>query len=145
MKRLAILAVVACTGGADQSASAQDVWRTDFSRSVVPISEIISGGPGKDGIPAIDKPEFVTVGQADRWLDGREPVLLIEHRGLVRAYPLRILLWHEIVNDKIGDLPIAVTYCPLCNTALVFDRRHRGLVLDFGTTGRLRNSDLVMY
>lgn len=60
-------------------------------------------------------------------------------------YPLRVLVWHEIVNDRIGDLPVAMTFCPLCNTALVFDRRHGGRVLDFGVSGRLRHSDMVMY
>ncbi len=71
--------------------------------------------------------------------------MIVEHNGASRAYPLQILIWHEIVNDSLGNLPIAVTFCPLCNTALVFDRRHKGRVLDFGTTGRLRHSDLVMY
>jgi len=112
---------------------------------VVPLDEIVSGGPPKDGIPALDRPRFVSVAEAGRWLDPREPVLVVEHGGEARVYPLRILVWHEIVNDRIDGLPIAVTFCPLCNTALVFDRRHAGRTLDFGTTGRLRHSDLVMY
>jgi hypothetical protein len=120
-------------------------WRTDFSRHTVPLEEIVSGGPPKDGIPAIDRPQFVSVRDADAWLDSREPVIVVQHAGNARAYPYQILLWHEIVNDQIGDVPVAVTYCPLCNTALVFDRRVAGQVLDFGTTGRLRHSDLVMY
>jgi len=126
-------------------AKARGEWRTDFTRHVVPFEEIVPGGPPKDGIPPIDKPRFETVRSADRWLGEREPVIVVEHGGSARAYPLQILTWHEIVNDRIGDLPIAVTFCPLCNTALVFDRRHAGRVLDFGTTGRLRHSDLVMY
>jgi len=120
-------------------------WRTDFSRHTVPLEEIVAGGPPKDGIPAIDRPAFETVRSADRWLEAREPVLVVEHGRAARAYPLQLLIWHEIVNDRIGDLPVAVTFCALCNTALVFDRRHGGRVLDFGTTGRLRHSDLVMY
>ena len=120
-------------------------WRTDFRRHTVPLSEIVSGGPPKDGIPALSRPRLETVASADRWLAPREPVMVVEHDGAARAYPLQILLWHEIVNDNLGNLPIAVTFCPLCNTALVFDRRHKGRVLDFGTTGRLRHSDLVMY
>ncbi|MBI4502050.1 MAG: DUF3179 domain-containing protein [Gemmatimonadetes bacterium] len=127
------------------AASAPVEWRTDFSRHTVALAEIIPGGPPKDGIPAIDRPRFESVKAADRWLTDREPVLVVERGDLARAYPLQILLWHEIVNDQIGDLPVAVTYCPLCNTAIAFDRRHRNLVLDFGTTGRLRHSDLVMY
>jgi hypothetical protein len=87
----------------------------------------------------------VTVADARAWLSDEEPVLVVEHAGTARAYPYQILIWHEIVNDEIGGLPLAVTYCPLCNTALVFRREHGGRVLDFGTTGRLRHSDLVMY
>jgi hypothetical protein len=134
--------VLGATGVASQSDSE---WRTDFSRHTVPLEEIVSGGPPKDGIPAIDRPRFETVKEADQWLEDREPVILVEHAAEARAYPYRILIWHEIVNDRIGDLAIAVTYCPLCNTALVFDRRLDERLLDFGTTGRLRNSDLVMY
>lgn len=120
-------------------------WKTDFSRRAVPSREIVSGGPPKDGIPAIDRPRFETLRSADRWLSNRDPVMVVEQGGEVKAYPLSILIWHEIVNDQVGGLPVSVTFCPLCNTALVFDRRLRGRVLDFGTTGRLRHSDLVMY
>jgi hypothetical protein len=127
------------------TASVAQEWRTDFSRHTVPLEEIVSGGPPKDGIPAIDRPAFESVAEADRWLDGREPVIAMEMGEVVRAYPLQILIWHEIVNDVVGDLPVAVTFCPLCNTALAFEREVDGRVLDFGTTGRLRHSDLVMY
>ncbi|MFN2467973.1 MAG: DUF3179 domain-containing protein, partial [Gaiellaceae bacterium] len=75
----------------------------------------------------------------------REPVIALTVAGETRAYPIQILTWHEIVNDEIGGVPVAVTFCPLCNTAIVFDRRVEGRTLDFGTTGKLRNSDLVMY
>jgi hypothetical protein len=122
-----------------------DSWRTDFSRHAVPLEEIVSGGPPKDGIPAIDRPRFVSARAANRWLKDQEPVMVVEHGGTAKAYPLSILIWHEIVNDEIAGLPVSVTFCPLCNTALVFDRRLVGRVLDFGTTGRLRHSDLVMY
>ncbi|MGH3114897.1 MAG: DUF3179 domain-containing protein, partial [Gaiellaceae bacterium] len=98
-----------------------------------------------DGIPAIDAPRFVPVEEADVWLEEREPVIELELDDVARAYPLRILVWHEIVNDEVAGTPVAVTFCPLCNTALVFDRRLGGRVLDFGTTGNLRHSDLVMY
>ncbi len=123
-----------------------DEWRTDFSRSAVPFEEILSGGPPKDGIPAIDEPRFATAADADGWLGRLDPVLVVEHDGIVKGYPLGILVWHEIVNDAVGGMPIAVTFCPLCNTALVFRRTlEDGRLLDFGTTGRLRHSDLVMY
>jgi hypothetical protein len=154
------LAAVGCGGGEgpgssprpNGSASSDDElavptaeWATDFSRHSVPLSEFQSGGPGKDGIPSIDVPMFVSVEEAGDWLSEREPVIELVHEGIARAYPIQILVWHEIVNDEIGGTPVAVTFCPLCNTALVFDRRVSGRVLDFGTTGNLRNSDLVMY
>ena len=120
-------------------------WTTDFSRHSVPLTEIMSGGPPKDGIPAIDKPEFVSVSSADVWLKPKEPVIFFERDEDARAYPLQILIWHEIANDTVRGLPVAITFCPLCHTAIAFDRRAAGRVLDFGTTGRLRFSDLVMY
>ncbi|MBI2939466.1 MAG: DUF3179 domain-containing protein [Chloroflexi bacterium] len=120
-------------------------WRTDFSKRSIPLHEIQSGGPPKDGIPAIDGPKFVTASAAATWLRDNEPVAVVEAGRVARAYPLQILIWHEIVNDTIGELPVTVTFCPLCNTAIAFDRRVDALVLDFGTTGNLRHSDLVMY
>lgn len=118
--------------------------RTDFSRHAVPLEEIISGGPPKDGIPAIDDPVFAPAAEiAD--LPPTEPVIGFAVGGDARAYPLRVMMWHEIVNDTVGGVPVAVTYCPLCNAAIAFDRRVGGRVLDFGTTGKLRHSDLVMY
>lgn len=122
--------------------------RTDFSRSSIDLADILSGGPGKDGIPAIDKPEFVEAKFIHDYMKGfsdNEPVVGIIINGQARAYPVRILMWHEIVNDELGGVPISVTYCPLCNTSIVFDRRVAGQVLDFGTTGKLRHSDMVMY
>ena len=121
-------------------------WKTDFKKFTVSLSEFEGGGPGKDGIPAIDTPKFTTAKQADDYLEAREPVVqLVGAGGEVRAYPLQILIWHEIVNDTVGGVPVTITFCPLCNTTIVFDRRLDGRVLDFGTTGNLRNSDLVMY
>jgi len=117
--------------------------RTDFSKHSVAFDEIMSGGPPKDGIPSIDDPRFVPVDEAE--LAPEEPVIGLTVNGDARAYPLRILMWHEIVNDEVGGIPVAVTYCPLCNTGIVFDRRLDGRLLEFGTTGKLRNSDLVMY
>lgn len=129
-------------------AAEEDRWRaewpqTDFARHTVPLEEILSGGPPKDGIPSIDDPQFVPVAAAT--LSPREPVIGLVIAGDARAYPLRILHWHEIVNDVVGGRPVAVTYCPLCNLPLVWDRRLEGGVLEFGTTGKLRHSDLVMY
>jgi hypothetical protein len=111
----------------------------------VPYSDILSGGPPKDGIPAIDNPEFISVDEADEWLQPQEPVILFESGDDARAYPIQVLMWHEIVNDTVGGLPVTVTFCPLCNTAIAFDRTFDGQVLDFGTTGRLRFLNLLMY
>ncbi|MEQ8479399.1 MAG: DUF3179 domain-containing protein [Hoeflea sp.] len=119
-------------------------WKTDFSRSTVDFSSIISGGPPRDGIPPIDDPSFVPVEDVTG-LDEREPVMSVMIGGEARAYPLRMMIWHEIVNDTLGGRAIAVTYCPLCNAAIVFDRTVDGSETTFGTTGKLRNSDLVMY
>ena len=120
-------------------------WKTDFKKHSVSLAEIMSGGPPKDGIPAVDRPNFDSVDAAGKWLKAKEPVVLFVQQGDARAYPLQILIWHEIVNDVVGGTPVTVTFCPLCNTAIVFDRRLEGRVLDFGTTGKLRFSDLVMY
>jgi hypothetical protein len=120
-------------------------WKTDFSKHSVPLSEIIPGGPPRDGIPPIDRPVFETVAQADAWLKPQEPLIHFAVGNDVRAYPLQILIWHEIVNDEVGGIPVMVTFCPLCNTAIAFDRRVAGRVLDFGTTGNLRHSDLIMW
>jgi hypothetical protein len=118
--------------------------RTDFSKHSVKFDEIMSGGPPKDGIPSIDKPKFEPV-SSHKELGENEPVIGLIINGKARAYPLRVLIWHEIVNDTFEGVPIAVTYCPLCNSSIVFDRRLDGKVLEFGTTGKLRKSDMVMY
>jgi Protein of unknown function (DUF3179) len=130
-------------------------WRlewpcTDFSKHSVPFAGIKSGGPAKDGIPAIDAPRFERLADgkatgSSATLGDTEPVIALSIGEDARAYPLRVLIWHEIANDAVGGTPVVVTYCPLCNAALVFERAVDGRVLDFGTTGKLRNSDLVMY
>ena len=131
------------------AAASPEAWkaegwnRTDFSRTSVPWSDILSGGPPKDGIPAIDNPKFEVVPSTD--LAPNEPVIGLDIGGDARAYPLRVLIWHEIVNDTVGGKPVTVTYCPLCNSAIVFARSVNDRALDFGTTGKLRHSDLVMY
>jgi hypothetical protein len=120
-------------------------WETNWNRRTIEYDELLSGGPPRDGIPSIDDPQFITPDQAQEWLADNEPVIALEINGDARAYPLQILTWHEIVNDTVGDVPVAVTFCPLCNSAITFDRRFDDQVFDFGTSGLLRNSDLVMY
>jgi hypothetical protein len=130
---------------ADQDRWRAAGWKTDFAKTTVALSEIISGGPPRDGIPSIDDPQLKPAGEITD-LGPSEPVIRLEVGGEVRGYPLQVLIWHEIVNDTIGGIPVAVTYCPLCNSAVVFDRRlGDGTVPEFGVSGLLRNSDLVMY
>ena len=130
---------------ADPRPQSWENWKTDFSKTDIDVSAIISGGPPKDGIPAIDKPVLISIEKANADLNDREPVIGIEINGDARAYPLGVLMRHEIANDEIGGKAVLVTYCPLCNSAIVFDAMIDGKRHDFGTTGRLRNSDLVMY
>jgi hypothetical protein len=114
------------------------------SSPLVPLEKIVSGGPPQDGIPSIDNPKFVSFEKATFMQDG-DIVIGLRHNGITKAYPLKILVWHEIVNDDIGGLPVAVTYCPLCFTNMVFERTIDGNVVEFGTSGKLYNSNLVMY
>jgi hypothetical protein len=122
----------------------EDPSNPAFPPPLVNVDEIVSGGPPPDGIPAIDDPKFIPIGEVTT-LEDQEPVVAFELDGDARAYPLEVLMWHEIVNDTVAGVPVAVTYCPLCNTAVVFDRRLGDRVLDFGTSGKLYNSALVMY
>ena len=142
----AVVALVAATlaAHADPARWRAAGWKTDFSKTTVPLAEILPGGPPRDGIPPIDRPVFRPVAAASD-LTARDPVIALVLDGEARAYPLRVLIWHEIVNDTAAGRPVAVTYCPLCNAALVFERTVAGRVLDFGTTGLLRHSDLVMW
>ncbi len=123
------------------------IWETDFSNSIIDLEELLVGIPlsdPRDAIPPIDNPQFEAVSESD-WIQDPEPGVLIEIEGDARFYPLSVMTRHEIVNDEVGGIPVAVTYCPLCNTALVFDRRFEGETLRLGVSGLLRNSDLVMW
>jgi hypothetical protein len=120
-------------------------WNTNTAKRTVELDELQSGGPGKDGIPAIDKPKFVGPDKAEQWLKAKEPVISLVVDGQAKAYPLQILIWHEIVNDRIGDIPVIVTFCPLCYSAIVFERTVDGKEYSFGASGMLRHSNLVMY
>ncbi len=120
-------------------------WKTNTEKRSIELSELRSGGPPKDGIPSIDNPNFVPTKDANNWLKGKEPVISLVLDGEARAYPLQILIWHEIVNDKIGNIPLIVTFCPLCYSAIVYERIINGMETTFGVSGMLRNSDMVMY
>ncbi len=150
--RLFLTALVVVLGMTLHSADADPrFWQnefplTDFNQTTVEDwREIVDGGPGRDGIPALSDVSFRPVSDETR-LAPSEPVIVLEFEGTEpRAYPLRYLTWHEIVNDEVAGIPVAVTFCPLCNSAPVFDRRVDGDVLTFGVSGKLRNSDMVMY
>lgn len=123
----------------------QSQWPlTDFRKHNVDFEEIIPGGPAKDGIPPIDKPTFFSVSMT-KDIPDMEPVITLNINDDARAYPLRYMIYHEIVNDYVGGTHVAITYCPLCNSSIVFDRSLGDDIFDFGTTGMLRKSDLVMY
>ncbi len=147
----AYLALLACALAADKPPRAwlEEFPKTNFAKKSIELNEIVSGGPPRDGIPAIDKPLLVKPDsnlKRVQDINGREPVLSIAINGVERAYPLRFLIWHEIVNDEVGGIPIIATFCPLCNSAIVFKAQSKsGKKLTFGTTGRLRKSDLLMY
>ncbi|WP_040606381.1 DUF3179 domain-containing protein [Salisaeta longa] len=121
-------------------------WDTNFCKHSVPYDEIQSGGVPRDGIPPIDDPVYVSTAAADAWLAGHEPVIRVTLNGAAYAFPLQVLIWHEVVNTTVGGVPVVVTFCPLCYTALAFKRPVvAGERLTFGTTGNLRHSDLIMW
>ncbi len=122
----------------------EGIMITNGLKHIVPLDKIKSGGPPKDGIPSIDNPKFVPVSES-QFVPDTTFVIGLDINGEKRAYPLFIMVWHEIVNDSIGGVPVAVTYCPLCFTNQVFERVIDGKEVEFGTSGKLYNSNLVMY
>ena len=119
-------------------------WGTDYTKAAVPFSEISLVIP-RDAIPPIYEPDFISVREASDVLHSLEPVIVVEVNGEARAYPKTILVSHEIVNDVLGDTPIAVTWCPLCDTSFVFSRSIDGRTFRFGVSGLLRDSNLIMW
>jgi hypothetical protein len=118
----------------------------DYSKHSIPLDDISDGGPGKDGIPSIDNPRFLTVEEADQSLMRNEDrVLGFVSNGQARAYPIKILNWHEIVNDRVGGNPVVISFCPLCGTGMVFDAYVKNLNLKFGVSGLLYQSDMLLY
>jgi len=144
---------IACDTNFSSSRSKQRIMReskreiivTDGIKHSIPLNEILSGGPPKNGIPSIDNPKFISTNEADKDLSDDSIGLGVKLNGETKFYPYQILVWHEIVNDKIGDDPILVTYCPLCATGVVYDRRVRGEEQEFGVSGKLWQSNLLMY
>jgi hypothetical protein len=116
----------------------------DLSSASIPVDEILPGGPPRDGIPAIDAPVFLDA-KAAADFDPEARVLGVARNGVAKAYPVGILNWHEIVNDRFGDEQIVVTFCPLCGTGMAFEADVGGAVRSFGVSGLLHNSDVLLY
>jgi hypothetical protein len=150
MKKVILLFVLLLLifGCQKQEESEQSVIFSDSNysaTSLIDITEIMDGGPPMDGIPSIDDPIYVSVEEADKWIEDDELVLAMEYQNVVRVYPLQIMVWHEIVNDHINGDPILVTYCPLCGSGIAYYRLIQGKEVEFGTSGKLYNSNLIMY
>ena len=120
------------------------IMETNGIKHIIPLDKIRGGGPPKDGIPSIDNPVFADVTKS-QFMSNSDTVIGLEINGEAKAYPLFILVWHEIVNDEVGGVPVSVTYCPLCYTNQVFERIIDGTTVEFGTSGKLYNSNLLMY
>ena len=129
----------------DGPSALRSMFADEFPDPLIDPNEVISGGPPPDGIPPIDDPVFLDVAINLELLPANEPVVVLEINGDVRAYPIRAMVWHEIVNDTVGGIPVSVTYCPLCNSAATYERTINGVETTFGTSGRLFASALVMY
>ncbi|MGB3544494.1 DUF3179 domain-containing protein [Rubrivirga sp.] len=147
-----LLAAAALLAGCTQAQPPERAipgFDTNTAKRTIDLAELQSGGPPKDGIPALDAPRFVSADQASSWLADREPVVLLRIEDEAKVYPLQILTWHEIVNDSLAGVPVAVTFCPLCYSAVALDRRIEGedgpQTLSLGVSGLLRFSDMVMY
>ena len=138
------LAAPAWPAGDNVQYWAREFPLTDFTRHAVPLSEIRSDGATRNTIPAISRPKFVPVKRVNG-IGDLEPMITVSVQGQPRAYPLRMMLWHETVNDTILKQPIVVTFCPLCNSAVVYDRRMAGRTLTFGNTGRLRHFNGLIF
>jgi hypothetical protein len=123
----------------------QKILITDGTKHTVPLSDILSGGPPQDGIPSIDSPKFVSITTANKEIDDVGLGIAVSFNGVNRFYPNQILVWHEIVNDTIAGQAALITYCPLCGTGIVFEPLVNGIVTEFGTSGKLWNSNLIMY
>ncbi len=117
----------------------------DITRHSIPIQEILSGGPPRDGIPALNNPKFISASKGDRFLGKHDKVLAIEYNGVAKAYPIRILNWHEVVNDDFNGKPLLVTWCPLCMSGIAYDPQNAGARLIFGVSGKVYKSNLLMY
>ena len=132
------------TAGEKPPSALDDPEHPDFPDPLINLDDLLPGGPPPDGIPSIDYPLFQPVSEVD-WLEDDEPVLSLTIEGRTKAYPIRIMMWHEIVNDRLAGVPVAVTYCPLCNSGVAFERTVAGEATTFKVSGKLYADNLVMY
>lgn len=133
------------SSGEELSSHSEVQFDSDGTPYLVPLSKIRSGGPPKDGIPPIDDPQYVSVEDADEWISDNELVLALVYDGVKRVYPLQIMVWHEIVNDHVNGEAVLITYCPLCGSGIAYKPIVEGEEVEFGTSGKLYNSNLIMY
>lgn len=127
----------------EEKAFSQFSLNTSTAKASIDLNKVLSGGPGKDGIPALINPKFTSIDQAD--IESSTLGVLVDIGGKQKFYPYSILTWHEVVNDQVGDQEVAVTFCPLCGSGIVFNRRVEGKILEFGVSGLLFESNLLMY
>ncbi|MEE9396996.1 MAG: DUF3179 domain-containing protein [Methylococcales bacterium] len=144
MKKIVDLIMVLLLGLWLTGTFAQNKNGFDLIGALIPLNEIYSGGPAKDGIPAIDNPRFVPVRKADH-LRASDGVLGIVFQDIAKAYPINILNWHEIVNDRFKDVPVVITFCPLCGSGMAYSTKIDGVVYTFGVSGLVYNSDVLLY
>jgi len=129
----------------ETKSNTREIFVTGGTKHSIPLDEILSGGPPKDGIPAINDPKFITTEEADKFLDDSSVGLGLTLNGINRFYPYLVLVWHELANDNIGGQAVLVSYCPLCATGVVFDSKVGGEDQEFGVSGKLWQSNLLMY
>ena len=139
-----ITTITPVSTGVDSESSVIGMMETNGVKHSIPLDKIKGGGPPKDGIPSIDNPVFADISES-HFMSDSDTVIGLEINGEAKAYPIFILVWHEIINDKVGGTPVSVTYCPLCYTNQVFERVINGQEVEFGTSGKLYNSNLLMY
>lgn len=143
LQRVLIL-LAGLVGMATATLHAQQMNGFDLRGASIPAKDILAGGPPKDGIPSIDQPQFLPA-DSDPSMRADDPVLGLVRHNLARAYPIRILNWHEVVNDRFGDEAVTITFCPLCGTGVAFDGQVDGRALSFGVSGLLYNNDVLIY
>lgn len=141
-----VILLNACTSVSTESNQYYDKGQVECNGGswLVPCQQIVDGGPGVDGIPSVDEPKFSKV-QDIQFLEDWELVLVVKNEKTIKAYPHVILYYHEIINDQIGELPLAVTFCPLTGSGIGWNRKINGSVTEFGVSGLIHKNNLIPY